>query len=107
MLFKGYAWRISLENADFKQSNFAIEFKKFTKRYIWVFFKSNNLGLLVTAKGKVLISFQRRLFPIKILDKTLTRESTPGPTTEPQAAKGPAAEPEVAKEPVKIKKNKN
>ena len=108
MLFKGYAWRISLENADFKQSNFAIEFKKFTKRYknTWVFFKSNNLGLLVTAKGKVLISFQSRLFPIKILDKTLTRESTPGPTTEPQVAKEPAAEPEVAKEPVKIKKKK-
>ena len=69
-----------------------------------VFFKLNNLGLLVTAKGKVLISFQSRLFPIKILDKTLTRESTPGPTTEPQVAKEPAAEPEVAKEPVKIKK---
>ena len=71
-----------------------------------VFFKLNNLGLLVTAKGKVLINFQSRLFPIKVLDKTLTRESTPGPTTEPQVAKEPAAEPEVAKEPVKIKKKK-
>ena len=69
-----------------------------------VFFKLNNLGLLVTAKGKVLISFQSRLFPMKILDKILTSESTPRPTTEPQVAKEPAAEPEVAKEPVKIKK---
>ena len=41
---------------------------------------------------------------MKILDKILTSESTPRPTTEPQVAKEPAAEPEVAKEPVKIKK---
>ena len=48
-----------------------------------------NLELLFRTREKVLNSFKSRLFPIKNLDKTPTRE--------------PATEPEVASEPTKAK----
>ena len=53
---------------------------------------SNNVGLLFTAREKVLNSFKRRLFPIKNLEKITTREA--------------AAEPDTGKTPTKDKKSK-
>ena len=52
----------------------------------------NNIGLLFTAREKVLNSFKRRLFPIKNLEKIATREA--------------AAEPDTDKTPTKHKKSK-
>ena len=52
----------------------------------------NDLGLLFSAREKVLNSFKSRLFPIKNLDKIPTRES--------------AAEPAAEKTPSKNKKSK-
>ena len=46
----------------------------------------NNLGLLFSAREKVLNSFKSRLFPIKNLDKIPTHEPTPEPATEPEVA---------------------
>ena len=54
----------------------------------------NNLGLLFSAREKILNNFKRRLFPIKKLDKIPTH----GPTCEPT--------PELATEPTKHKKSK-
>ena len=53
----------------------------------------NILGLLFSAREKVLNNFKIRLFPIKNLDKIST----------PEPAAVPGTEPEVAKEPTKAK----
>ena len=53
----------------------------------------NNLGLLFSAREKVLNSFKNWLFPIKNLDKIPTRVLKTKPTTEPE----PATEPTKAK----------
>ena len=53
----------------------------------------NNLGLLFSAREKVLNSFKSRLFPIKNLDTFPTREPTRGTTTETKVAKEPAKQP--------------
>ena len=45
------------------------------------FFKKS-LGLLFSAREKVLNNFKNRLFPKKNLDKILKREPTPKPVTE-------------------------
>ena len=52
----------------------------------------NNLGLLFSAREKVLNSFKTRLFSIKNLNKIPAREPTAEPATEPVVPK----EPEVA-----------
>ena len=49
----------------------------------------NNLGLLFSAREEDLDSFKSRLFPIKNVDKILTRKPTPGPATEPEVATEP------------------
>ena len=104
-IHEGY---LSLENADLKQSNFAIELKmlkkiqKHLKESLFLY----NLGLLLREREKVLNSFKSRLFPIKNLDKILTREPIPEPTKEPKVAKETATEQEVATEPTKLKKAK-
>ena len=64
----------------------------------------NNLGLLFSAREKVLNSFKSRFFSIKNLDKSTTRELTPETVTEPKVAKEPATQPEVATEPIKATK---
>ena len=97
---------LSLKNANLKQSNFAIELKNFekdTKTLEKKVFFLNNLGLLFSAREKVLNSFKGRLFPIKKLDKIPTSQPTTEPTAEPK--------PEVATEtteatPTKHKKSK-
>ena len=43
----------------------------------------NNLGLLLSAREKVLNSFKSRLFPIKNLDKIPTREPAAEPAAQP------------------------
>ena len=63
----------------------------------------SNLVLLLSAREKVLNSFNIRLFPIKKLDKIPTLEPTPEPATESE----PATEPEVATESIKAMKAKN
>ena len=62
-MHEGY---LSLKNADNKQSNVSIELKNFEKR-TKTLKKSflNNLGLLFSARKKVLNGFKRRLYPIK------------------------------------------
>ena len=57
----------------------------------------NNLGLLFSAREKILDNFKSILFPIKYLDKIPTRQPTPKPATKP----------EVATEPRKATKAKN
>ena len=70
--------RLSIEKADKKQSNFANGLKNFDKGTKTLDKKSftNNLGLLFSAKEKVLIIFKSRLFSIKNLDQISTREPT-------------------------------
>ena len=62
-MYEGY---LSLKNADNKQSNVSIELKNFEKgtKTLKKFFL-NNLGLLFSARKKVLNSFKSRLYPIK------------------------------------------
>ena len=106
LFFKGYKWRyLSLENADHKQSNFAIILKNFEKSTKILEKKSflNNLGLLFSAREKVANSFKSRLFLIKYLNKTTTCEPTPEPATEPEVAKEPATEPIKATKAAKVK----
>ena len=69
---------LSIEKAVKKQSNFANELKNFDKGTKALDKKSftNNLGLLFSAKEKVLNIFKSRLFPIKNLDQISTREPT-------------------------------
>ena len=83
---------MSIEGADNKQSNFANELNNFDKGIKTLDKNSflNNLGLLFSAREKVLNSFRSRLFPIKKLDKIPTQK--------------PATEPEVAAEPTKARK---
>ena len=63
----------------------------------------NNLGLLFSAREKVLNSFKSRLFPIKKLHKILTRETTPEPAAETEVIKEPAIEPKLATKVTKTK----
>ena len=63
----------------------------------------NKLGLLFSAREKVLNSFKRRLFPIKNSDKISTCEPTKL-ATEPKVLTEPALEP--ATEPTKATKSK-
>ena len=58
---------LSLEDADYKQSNYAAKLKnlgKGKKQLKKSFFK-NNLALLFIAKEKIVNKFKSRLFPIK------------------------------------------
>ena len=89
---------------DIKQSNFADELKNFEKGTKTLEKKSflNNLGLLFSAREKVLNNFKNRLFPIKNLDKIPAREPTP----EVQSEQEVATEPGVATEPTKATKAK-
>ena len=61
------------------------------KRYknTWKKYFLNNLGLSFSAREKVLNRFKSRLFPLKNLNKTPTREPTPEPATEPEVATEP------------------
>ena len=61
---------------------------------------SNNLGLLLSARKKVLNSFKCRLFPIKMLNEIPAHEPIPEPATEPETE----TELEVATEPTKATK---
>ena len=54
------------------------------------------MGLSFSTSEKVLNSFKSRLFLIKELDKTTTREPTPEPAMEPEVATESATKPEVA-----------
>ena len=56
----------------------------------------NNLGLSFSAREKVLNCYKSRLFPVKNVHESPTREPTLVPATEP----------EVAKEPTKVTKAK-
>ena len=56
----------------------------------------NNLGLLFSAREKVLNSLKSRLFPTENLDKTPTPKPTPEPATELEVEKQPATEPKEA-----------
>ena len=75
---------ISLENADLKRGNFAIELKSFEEGTKTIEKKSflNNLGFLFSAREKALNSFENKLFPIKNLDEIPTRQPAPQPTPE-------------------------
>ena len=92
---------LSLEKTDNKQSNFVNELKNFEKGTKTLEKRSflDNLGLLFSAREKLLDNFQSRLFPMKKLDKIPTLQPTSEPAAEP--ATEPAAEPtpEVATEP--------
>ena len=80
---------LSLKDADDEQSNFAAKLKNLDKSKETIkknFFK-NYLGLLFSAREKVVNNFKSRLFPIKNLDKVPTREPTPEPVTEPTKQK--------------------
>ena len=56
----------------------------------------NNLGLLLSARDKVLNSFKSRLFLLKKLDKIATREPAKEQEVAKEPAKEPATEPKVA-----------
>ena len=58
---------LSLEKTDNKQSNFVNELKNFEKDTKTLEKRSflNNLGLLFSAREKLLDNFQSRLFPMK------------------------------------------
>ena len=75
---------LSIERPDNKQSNFANELKNFNKgtKPLDKTSFSNNLGLLFSAREKVLNSFKSRLFSIRNLDKIATREAAAEPATE-------------------------
>ena len=92
---------LSLEKTDNKQSNFVNELKNFERGTKTLEKRSflDNLGLLFSAREKLLDNFQSRLFPMKKLDKIPTLQPTSEPAAEP--ATEPAAEPtpEVATEP--------
>ena len=64
--------------------NFDQGIKKLEKKYFL-----NNLGLLFSAREKLLNSFKSRLFLIKNLDKIPTHEPTPEPATEPEVGTQP------------------
>ena len=66
----------------------------------------NNLGLLFSAREKVLNSFKTRLFSIKNLNKIPAREPTAEPAIEPVVPKEPEVATEPATEPTKHKKSK-
>ena len=82
----------SIEKADNKQCNFANELKNFDKGIKGLENNSflNDLGLLLSARGKVLNSFKRRLFPIKFFDKIPKRQPTLEPATEAEVAAKPS-----------------
>ena len=78
---------LSIEKADKTQSNFANELKNFDKGINTLGKKVlNNLGLLFSAREKLLHSFKNSLFPIKNLDKTSTLEPATEPAREPRKA---------------------
>ena len=86
-IHEGYS---SLEDSVEEQSNFASKLNNFLdkgKKIIEKEFFINNLGLLFSAREKLLNNFRNRLFPIKHLDRIPTcepsRESTPELATEP------------------------
>ena len=62
-----YEGHLSTEGANNKQSNFTNELKNFDKgaKILDKKYFLNNLGLLFSAREKVLNSFKIRLFPIK------------------------------------------
>ena len=93
---------LSVEKADNKQSNFANELKNFDEGIKKLKEKAcfNNLGLLFSAREKVLNSFKSRLFPIK---KKLNKIPTHEPATDPEVAKEPATELEIATKATKAK----
>ena len=66
----------------------------------------NNLVVLLSAREKILNSFKSILFPIKNLDKFVTRELTPEQATEPEAAKETATESTKAAKATKATKHK-
>ena len=96
---------LSLENADLKQSNFAIELKNFEKVQKHLKKKSflNDLGLSFIAREKVLNSFKSRLLPVKKLDEMPKREPTPEPATEPEVATKPTKPTKASKTKTKRK----
>ena len=67
---------LSIGKADNKKSYFVNELKSFDKSTKALEKKPflNNLGLLLSARDKVLNSFKSRLFLLKKLDKIVTRE---------------------------------
>ena len=67
-----------MEDADDEQSNYDAKLKNLDKECFL-----NKLGLLFSAREKVLNNFKTKLFPIKKLDKIPTREPTPELATEP------------------------
>ena len=75
---------MSTEKADNKQSNFANELKNFEKgrKTLEKMYFLNNLGLLFSARKKILDNFKSRLFPIKNLNKIPTSEPTPEKAAE-------------------------
>ena len=92
---------LSIEETDNKQGDFAKELKNFDKGIKTLEKNSflNNLGLLYSAREKVLNSFKSRLFPIKDFNKIPTHK----PATEPEVVKEPATEPQVATKATKSK----
>ena len=101
---------LSLENADHKQNNFAIDLKNFEKGTKKLSKKSflNNLGLLFSAREKVLNSIKSRLFSIKNVDKIPTCQPTPEPAADPppEVATKPTPKPATGATPTKHKKFK-
>ena len=86
IFLKKYTWR-ALKDADDDQSNFAAKIKTLEKdrKQLKIIFW-NNLELLISARENVLNTFKSRLFPIKNLDKILTREPTSEVAREPTKA---------------------
>ena len=77
---------LSLIDADNEQNNFAAKLKTLVKdKIIEREFFLINLGLLFSARGKVLNNSKSRLFPKKNLDRIPTCEPKPEvePTTGP------------------------
>ena len=78
-----HKWYLSLEGADDVQSNFVtkLKIKKIKGKKLLKKSFLNNLGLFFSATKTFLITF--RLFLIKKIDKTPTRETTPGLIIKP------------------------
>ena len=87
-IHEGY---LSLEDADDEQYNLVAKLNNLDKgtrelkKWKRGFF--NNLGLLFSAREKLLNNFKSRLFPIKNLDKISTSEPTPELEIEPTKQK--------------------